>query len=260
MTTVAESTVPVELDWSALIEVALVMPGSVGNTYNRFYDYSFLNQVLLMLQGVSEPVATYNKWLELGRQVRKGEKAYVINRPIVIKRKQADGEEGEPSTYRRFKLVKCLFALSQTDGEELPPVEVPGWDLTKALETLDVKRIEFSTIDGNVQGYSRGREFAVHPMAADAMHTTFHELAHIVLGHTTDAGMAEYLLHRGHAEFQAEAAAYLALKEVELLSDERASHSRGYIQGWVREQRPSEHSIRQVFTAVETILKAGRPS
>jgi hypothetical protein len=198
MTALAEHPVPTELDWSALIEVALSMPGSVGDTYNRFYEYSFMNQVLLMMQGISEPVATYNKWTELGRQVR------------------------------------------------------------KALTALEVERVAFNTVDGNVQGYSSGRTYALHPMCEDPTRTTLHELGHIVLGHTGGAGMADYLTHRGQAEFQAEAVAYLVLHEVGLADEAARSHSRGYIQGWLREQRPSDTVIREVFTATNTILKAGR--
>jgi antirestriction protein ArdC len=259
MTAVAERLdTTTELDWAALIEVALSLPGSVGDTYNRFYDYSFMNQLLLMLQGVTEPVATYNKWLELGRQVRKGERAYVINRPIVVKRKQDEGSEEPTQTYRRFKLVKCLFTVSQTDGESLPEVQAKGWDLTTALKALDVKQVPYASIDGNVQGYSRAREYALNPTCVDPTHTTFHELAHIVLGHTTDAGIADYMRHRGQMEFQAEAVAYLVMNEVGQLSERAASHSRGYIQSWVRDERPDERTIRAIFTATDSILKAGR--
>jgi hypothetical protein len=57
------------IDWRATLAEALAAPGSLGNTYTRFYNYSFLNQVRLMMQGTFEPVATYKRWQELGRQV-----------------------------------------------------------------------------------------------------------------------------------------------------------------------------------------------
>ena len=41
-----------EIDWAALLTQALTLPGQMGNTYCRFYQYSFLNQLLLMAQGV----------------------------------------------------------------------------------------------------------------------------------------------------------------------------------------------------------------
>ncbi|MBV9487125.1 MAG: hypothetical protein JO246_13830 [Frankiaceae bacterium] len=246
-----------ELDWQRLIEVALDLPGSVGNVYNRFYDYSFLNQMFLRMQGVAEPVATYKRWQSLGRQVLKGSKATAIVRPIVIDRKNDEGEvEGR---MLRFKVVNCLFTASQTGGDPLPEVELPGWDLGTALCRLEVKRHPFEMIDGNTQGYSWGRNYAINPVAADATRTTFHELGHIVLGHTTPQPAEDQVAaHRGEREFQAEATAYLTLNELDQLTPESASHSRGYIQHWMNAERPSDRAIRQVFAATDTILKAGR--
>lgn len=169
-----------DIDWMKLIQVALDTPGSVGDVYNRFYEYSFLNQMLLRSQGVHEPVATYKRWQRLGRQVLKGSKAFAIVRPIVIEKKNDDGEIEDKLT--RFKPVKCLFGVSQTDGADLPPVEVRGWDLGQALQRLDVHQTAFDHLDGNTQGYSIGREFAINPVAVDPTRTTFHELGHIVLG------------------------------------------------------------------------------
>ncbi len=243
-----------KLDWPALIEVALSAPGSVGNTYNRFYNYSFLNQILLLMQGVNEPVATYKRWTELGRQVQKGSKAKQIVRPVVIKRK-AETEGEEDSTFMRFKAVPCLFGLSETEGEALPMVEPVGWDLNTALEVLDIKRVDFAHLDGNVAGYSTERKVAINPVATDPLGTMFHEIAHVVLGHTSTENQEQ---HRGLGEFQAEATAYLAMHELEELSEAQASESRGYIQGWLRDKRPPDAAIKAVFKATDTILRAGR--
>src|SRR5580765_1291337 len=101
------------IDWPTLIETALNTPGSVGNVYNRFYEYSFLNQMFLRMQGVNEPVATYKRWQTLGRQVLRGSKAHAIIRPIVIEKKNEQGETEDKML--RFKPVNCLFTVSQTD-------------------------------------------------------------------------------------------------------------------------------------------------
>ncbi len=246
----------VELDWQALIETALTMPGSVGNTYERFYPYSFGNQVLLMMQGVREPIATYDGWRKLGRQVLKGSKAKTIIRPVIIEKKDEAGDVESRAV--RFKSVNAIFALSDTEGEELPPVELPTWSLDAALETLDIKQVPFRTLSGNSQGYSIGREFAVNPVAVRPMGTTFHELGHIVLKHTEAEQLAEYQTHRGMMEFQAEATSFLTMNELEQITEADATHSRGYIQHWLRRDRPDDTTIRQVFVATNTILKAGR--
>jgi antirestriction protein ArdC len=244
-----------ELDWSRLLETALTAPGSVGNVYNRFYNYSFLNQMLLLMQGVHEPVATYKRWQTLGRQVLRGSKAHAIVRPIIIEKKN-DADEVEERVVR-FKIVNCLFGVSQTEGDELPAAELPQWDMERALGALSIRRVPFELLDGNTQGYSSRREFAVNPVAVDPVRTTFHELGHIVLGHTEPDAHPQYVMHRGVMEFEAEATAYLTMNELDQLKSETAPHSRGYIQAWLRGERPDDASIRRVFAATTQIIQAG---
>lgn len=247
---------PRELEWASLLETALTAPGHISEVYDRFYNYSFLNKILLMSQGVMEPVATYKRWQEMGRQVLKGSKAAAIVRPIIIEKKDEAGEVEQ--RIKRYKVVNALFGVSQTEGDELPPVDLPSWDLDTAHSTLDVKRVPFEHLDGNTQGYSIGREYAINPVAASPTKTTFHELGHIVLGHTTESSHEEYLTHRGVMEFQAEATAYLSMNELDRLDEQTASESRGYVQHWLQGERPPDVAIRQVFGVTDQILRAGR--
>jgi hypothetical protein len=62
---------------------------------------------------------------------------------------------------------------------------IPGFDLDTALRTLNIARIAFDEINGNVQGFARQHEIGINPLAALPHKTTFHEIAHVVLGHTT---------------------------------------------------------------------------
>lgn len=269
MTTDAErqqSTLPREqlqryqrepLDWGALIQTALTAPGSVGNVYNRLYTYSFLNQMFLRMQGVQEPVATYKRWQSLGRQVVRGAKAKEIVRPIIIEKKDAAGEvEGR---IQRFKPVRCIFGLSDTEGDELPPYTPPGWDLTTAHEDLEIDEVPFEELNGNVQGYSFDRSYAINPVAVYPTKTRFHEMGHIVLGHTASPGSNGFH-DRGRRirEFQAESTALLVSNELEMFDEGASAVSRGYIQHWLRSNTPPDSAIRQVFTATDTILRAGR--
>lgn len=253
-----EAEPPRQLDWQQLIETALTVEGSVGNVYNRFYTYSFLNQMFLAMQHVHEPVATYKRWQTLDRQVLKGSKAYSIVRPIFIEKKDEGGEVTDKLL--RFKPVKCLFTVSQTEGAELPEPELPSWELKTAHERLDIKQVPFDHLDGNAQGYSIGREYALNPVAVHPAMTRFHEIGHIVLGHTDEAKATEYAKHRGVSEFQAQTTAYLAMNELGVMTDEEASHTRGYVQHWLKDERPSDPAIRQVFRATDQILRAGLPA
>ncbi len=243
------------LDWNELLDKALTLPGNVGNAYSRFYNYSYLNKLLLAIQGVQGPVATYKGWQELGRHVVKGAKAKEIVRPIFIEKKNDAGEVEE--VIKRYKPVRCIFDYQDTEGEELPPAPTPGWDYQKALGALSIREVPFDELNGNVHGFSRGQELAINPMATNPNKTRFHELAHIVLGHTVEPLAADYVSHRGLYEFQAEATAYLCLNELDMLDEQTAEQSRGYIQSWLQGERPSETAIRSVFTATDRILSAG---
>jgi antirestriction protein ArdC len=254
------------IDWRATLSEALNAPGSLGNTYTRFYNYSFLNQVRLMMQGTREPVATYNRWTELGRQVRKGSKAKVVLAPVMVSRDAKDGngnivigENGKPGKRQilvGFRDSRTVFGYSDTDGDELLPVELPGWDTDTALATLKIERVAFNMVNGNAQGFAfedtDGRHMALNPTAAYPAKTLLHELAHLTLGHCKAGDET----HRGVAEFEAESVAYLVAKELELI-DWDPAESRAYIQNWLGGTEVAEDNISRVFAAVNKILAAG---
>lgn len=240
-----------------VLEALLTVPGNVGNTYSRFWKYSQRNLGLLALQGCPpEPVATYTRWTELGRQVQKGEKAYSILRPISIRVGDAENED-ERKYVQRFKLVKTLFSLSQTQGEELPELETREWSAERALASLAIKQVAFELYDGNVGGYASGREIAINPLAPFPRKTLLHEISHVMHEHTTDERMAEYQSHRGLMEFEAEATAHLALNSIGELTEEAATVSRGYIQGWLQGNRPPATSFSNVLNKSSRIVTAG---
>ncbi|HET8908329.1 MAG TPA: hypothetical protein VFN11_15340, partial [Ktedonobacterales bacterium] len=211
---------------------------------------------------------SYSRWQSLGRHILKGSRAKDVIVPVLIKEPAPDEEPAEDETLEErrervarligFKVVRAVFALSDTEGADLPPAPVPGWDLQKALDKLGIKEVPFESTDGNLQGWSHGLEYALNPISVHPNKTRFHELGHIVLGHTMPHRHGEYVLHRGLMEFEAEGTAYLVMNELGLLDDETASHSRGYIQHWIQDERPPETSIRRVFRAAEAILKTGR--
>ena len=234
------------IDWNKAIDTALTVKGSLGDTYNRFYNYSYTNQILLLMQGVNEPVATYDKWRKLKRQVTKHSKGKYIIKPVFYKNDEEDEE------LAGFKLIKCLFALSDTTGEELPTTTIPEFNLEKALKELKIEEIKFNHLNGNIQGYSKNNQFAINPVAVNPVKTTFHELAHIVLGHTKGVNSD----HKGLKEFQAEITAYLIMKELKIPFKEEVS--RAYIQDWLNGEKPEVKAIKDVFRAVSKILTAGR--
>lgn len=234
------------------------MPGQMSNVYNRFYRYSFGNQALLYMQGVREPVNTYQRWADMGRQVVKGSRAKYILRPMF--RKEVDEATGiEYQRVSGFKPMNCLFGVSETVGDELPEYQPPEWSEERALGALAINRVAFTHLDGNIQGVSWERNVAINPVAAEPFPTLAHELSHVVMGHTVKEKLAEYATHRGLIEFEAEGSAYLVCNDLGVDEEHwNRSESRAYIAGWLHGKTPPDESIRRVFKATDAILTAGR--
>jgi hypothetical protein len=88
---------------------------------SRFHRYSFRNVIMILSQCPDAThVAGYRAWQDMGRQVRKGEKAIAILAPII--RKVEDEKTGEE--VRRMTGVKgsSVFDIAQTEGDELPEI------------------------------------------------------------------------------------------------------------------------------------------
>ena len=256
---------PSELRLSAavVLEEALTTPGNLAGTYDRFHDYSFTNMILFRMQGLHEPVASFSRWNALGRHVVRGARAKEVIVPLLITERPPADETLEEKRERvarlvGFKVVRAVFGLSDTVGPEIEPQPTPGWDYQQALGKLGIREVPFDDTRGNLQGYSVGLEIAINPIAVKPTKTRFHEMAHVVLGHTLPHSYEDYATHRGVREFQAEAVAYIAMNELGQLDDETAGISRGYIQHWLQEEKPPEKAIQQAFSAADRILKSGR--
>ena len=206
------------------------------------------------------PMATYPRWRELGRQVKKGEKAITLCMPITIKRKgSADGQDADsdaPEVYTRFIYKPRWFVLSQTEGQELPESEIPAWDRGRALATLQIAEIPFDHVDGNTLGYARDRSIAINPLNPLRLKTIFHETAHILLGHTAEGQQADSeITPRTLRECEAESVALLCCAALDLPG---VAECRGYIQNWWGQgQEIPERSAQRILKAADQILKAG---
>lgn len=264
-----------KVDWPAILANAVQKPGVISKAYSTFWNYSVGNQLSALFQclirGIEPgPIHTYKGWNELGRQVKKGEKAIVLTMPVTVKRKReaavagaADAapspEESTDSDSRTIFVERPhWFVLSQTTGKEYVPVAMPEWDEQASLKTLLIGRVPFRHLDGNCQGYATGRQVAVSPIAFMPHRTLFHEVAHVALGHTEESAMSDGDEHmpRDIREVEAECVALICC---ESLGMPGAQFSRGYIQHWLRSEKIPEKSVHRIFKAADAILKAGRP-
>jgi len=248
-------------NFSQLLQDAVNQPGIISKCYSTFHGYSLGNQLLAWSQCVSRdiplgPIASFNAWKKLGRNVSKGQKAIALVMPVTINKKDAAGEKtGE--VFSMFTLRNNWFVLSQTEGDEyVNEVAIPAWDKAAALAKLDISEVRFDHADGNCQGYASGRTIAVNPVAILPHKTRFHELAHVVLGHTTDEVMADSeVTPRDIREVEAEGVAYILCSVLDLPG---LHESRGYIQNWLAGAEVSDKSAQRIFSAANKILEAGK--
>jgi len=245
--------------WSQLLEEAVTEPGLMLKAYSAFHGYSLGNQLAALLQchaaGIEPgPIDTYKGWLEKGRQVRKGEKALWLCMPLTRKKRNTDTEE-EEVYISAFVWKPRWFVLAQTEGKPIPMPEMPEWDKDRALAALGVEETPFTHTNGNVQGYAKKSTIAVSPVAELPHKTLFHELAHVVLGHTAESDISDSEhTPRSLREVEAEAVALLVC---ESLGFSCAEYCRGYIQNWLEGELIPEKSAQKIFGAADRILKAG---
>ena len=128
------------------------------------------------------------------------------------------------------------------------------------MAALGIRRTDFGLLDGNAQGYAAGKLIAISPIAFAPHRTLFHELAHVVLGHTAEIERlddGDEQTPRNIREVEAEGVALICC---ESLGFDGLEFSRGYLQHWLGARTISEHSAQKYFRAADVILKAGHPA
>jgi len=234
-------------------------------TQSRFYRYSFGNTLLIGWQRPDASlVAGYRRWLELGRQVRKGETGIRILAPCRYRTARNGDVDDDGAdlleTVRSFR-VAVVFALEQTDGEplpELPIARVSGDDPTGCFDTLcdHARELGYQVALDSFDSPSKCGEtnFATRTVTirrdlapAHRVKTMFHELAHISLEHDTCAFGA-----RSVAELEAESVAWICCDAVGIVSD---GYSFAYVASWAGGGDAAIAGIRESAQRIQRVSK-----
>ncbi|MFC1991087.1 ArdC-like ssDNA-binding domain-containing protein, partial [Chloroflexota bacterium] len=169
-------------------------------TMSKFHDYSIGNLMLIMLQKpYATRVAGFTTWKELYRYVKKGEKGIAIMAPCmtpkqtkVVEPEDEENNEGLVEVRPIYFKVVHVFDISQTEGQELPEVEVPALTgeaneelLNGALNIAKLQGLEVSFEsrpyqDPAIKGMYSGKIIWVRPeeSRAQQLKTLLHEMAH----------------------------------------------------------------------------------
>lgn len=228
-------------DWEGWLKVAA-----------KFHAYSFNNVMLILIQRPdATAVAGYRRWQEMGRQVKKGERAIKIFAPTSRKRyvddptvpgvkQDKDGKLYLP--YTGFVLVP-VFDISQTEGDDIDLVPRPRPRVKAELLTGDgenavwtavertlindgytVEFVDLGRTNGQVTYKTKRVEIHKDRSGLQQLKTLIHERAHTLLHKDVD-----YLADRGRWEVEAESVAYIVMGAMGMDS---ARYSFGYVAGW----------------------------
>ena len=225
----------------------------------RFHKYSWHNSMMIFSQRPEAThVAGFKTWQSFGRHVRKGERGIMIFAPRPFHR-EVERTNGETDTIDgvSFRAVH-VFDVSQTDGAELPSVDVPTIDTVADDLLADLVRVatdrgiavQFAKLSGGLFGVSKGGTVEVddgHATGQQAK-TLAHELAHEALhkGQENREGLT-----RTVAELEAESVAYVVCTHFGLDVEVRASR---YIALWDGDAKALRASLDRIAKTARAII------
>ena len=202
--------------------------------FEGFYQYSLLNQCIAAYEYYAttgrqaEMFATFARWKEHGRFVKKGERAVHMIRPVryTVEVENEDGEieEEEKLTFKPF----CVFDIQSTGGKPLVDNDlIKGKSLMRYEEIKVIVEKEYPVVSSQLEiqrGSTNGEVISVSAKSSEnyKISTIIHEVAHNKLGHF------ERDIKRSHAELEAESCAYLVTTLLGLDNQK----SRLYIANW----------------------------
>ena len=219
----------------------------------RFHRYSWHNSMLICMQRPDAThVAGYQTWRKLGRQVNKGEHGIMIFAPCPWKRETDDGETEQGIFFRAVH----VFDVAQTEGKDLPQVNVPTVDTAADNLLVDLRRVadsrgiavNFAKLDGSLFGASKKGAIDVDNQHATGQQskTLAHELAHEAL-HWEDRGT----FTRSVAELEAESVAYVVCRHFGLDTSIRSAK---YIALWDGNGKAMRESMDRIAKTARKII------
>jgi len=224
----------------------------------KFHHYSAGNVLLIHLQNAdASQVAGYQRWKQLGRQVKFGEKGIKILVPHA--RKVSDEETGEEQVIVRSFGLGTVFDISQTEGKPLPEPPVAqeireSSDAGVALfghllrfvegEGITVTREALEHGHGYYAPTRRRIALGSHLTGDQRTKTLAHEAAHFVADHRG-------WINREDAETVAESAAFVVLNHYGI---DASSYTFAYVAIWAQNRSVFKRNLDAIQRTAHALI------
>ena len=227
-------------------------------TMARFHQYSAGNILLIHLQNAeASQVAGYQRWKQLGRQVKFGEKGIKILVPHA--RKVSDEKTGEEQVIVHSFGLGTVFDISQTEGKPLPEPPVAreireSSDAGVALFGHLLRFVEGAGITVTREELEHGhgyyaptrRQIALgsHLTGDQRTKTLAHEAAHFVADHRG-------WINREDAETVAESAAFVVLNHYGI---DASDYSFAYVAAWAQNHQVFKRNLDAIQRTAHALI------
>ena len=218
--------------------------------FDGFYQYSLLNQCIAAYEYYAttgrqaEMFATYKRWKEHSRFIKRGERGVHMIRPVkfTVEVEDDDGNitEEEKLTFKPF----VVFDIQSTGGKPLVDNDlIKGKSAMSYEEIKSVVEKEFKVISSPLEierGATNGEWIRISDKSSEnyKISTIIHEVAHNKLGHF------ENHMETTKAELEAECCAYIVTTLLGLDNQK----SRLYIVNW--NPKDAQEVVKQRATLI----------
>jgi len=247
--------------------------------FSKFHDYSFFNRILIFIQRPdAKKVASYRKWQEKFRQVKKGAKAITILAPIINKDKSVPDDEASlgMGEFNRDKDVRGFRAVNVFDISDTEPIDERGdvpdepqwWGDNTPSETADELfmyasevasdlgiKVTQSDAKGGEKGFAAGDHINISSDVSGAgrLSTMIHEIAHELMHFKAKSIFYQDDEVRGSSELkelQAESVSYVVLKHYGL----PVSHHTTYLALWKANKEKIQSNLEVISKVSQFII------
>lgn len=166
-----------------------LIPDAMANVFLKVGDkpsnqWSNMNRFIMALS-FTDDARGFKQWLDIGRTVRKGEKAIYILAPLIKRNQEANGDKLIPYGFKAIP----VFRKESTEGDELPDVvnNQPFIDSLPFIDLADKWGITIDVHDIHGSGSSGCYSYSLNTVPTDTkkislavenLATWAHELTH----------------------------------------------------------------------------------